>query len=1069
MVCCHPVRLTGRHLIVIVFAFLLVTFCLTPTAFGQTATATLSGTVADANGGLISGASITLLNSATSLKRQTTTNGEGSFTFPLLPPGTYTLTTQHEGFTTTKIPDLTLNVGDRKALQIQLQTGDVNATVQVTNEPPLINESPAVGTVVDRQFVENMPLNGRSLQSLITLTPGVTVVPNASTNVRGELSVNGQRAESNYYTVDGVGANTGTIPGNVVVFGGSGNLPGETALGTTQSLVSLDALQEFRIQTSTYSAEYGRTPGAQISFVTRSGTNDWHGTAFDFVRNVIFDANNWFNNANRLPKSKTRQNDFGATLSGPILLPRFGEGGHQPWYNGHNRTFFFFSYEGLRLSTPQPAATTFVPTVALRQTAPAALKPLLNAYPLPNGPDNGATGAAQFTSAFSTPGTLDATSIRIDHTFNTKFSIFGRFSYSPSQALRRVVTLPLSNPSTVATLVKTLTIGMTNTVSSRLANEFRGNVTWNSGRGRMYLDDLGGAIPFTLDEVKDGNGQPTPGVDELQFLISFGGTRPLDLFDKTFAQRQLNFVDTLSYAIGSHSLKIGADFRQLNTPIHVASVLEAAVFTTATQVQQNLVASGSFAQSQASFPIGPVYKNLSLFVDDAWRPTSRLSLSLGLRWELNPPPTDAYGNPPYTLDQITDLTTAKLAPKGTPLWETTYRNFAPRLGLAYKLRQSSERETVVRGGFGVFYDLGNTFASSGYGGVGIGGRSNFANVPFPFTAAQLNIPPPSVTPPYNGSVTAFDPHLQLPYTLQWNAAIEQALGQRQALNVSYIGAAGRRLLLVRQFFPASKGNPNFMSGGSLTVTSNGATSDYDALQVQFQRRLSKGLQAQASYTWSHSIDEASLNSVVFELLRASSDFDVRHNFQAAITYDMPGRYDNPLAGAILRHWAIDARVTARSALPFEVSSGVIFDVSGTRQQLRANLVPGQPLYIKDTTAPGGRKVNFNAFTAPTAAEQAAFQFGNAPRNLLRGFPAWQVDFAVRREFPLYERLKLQFRAEAFNVFNHPIFGAIQNTLTTGPTQFGRATGSLNNQLGGLNALYQQGGPRSLQFALKVIF
>jgi len=229
------------------------------------------------------------------------------------------------------------------------------------------------------------------------------------------------------------------------------------------------------------------------------------------------------------------------------------------------------------------------------------------------------------------------------------------------------------------------------------------------------------------------------------------------------------------------------------------------------------------------------------------------------------------------------------------------------------------------------------------------------------------------------------------------------------------------------------------------------------------------LQALASYTWAHAIDEASVNSVTRQLLRANSNFDIRHNFQAIVTYEVPGKYSNPFARAILRHWSLDARVTGRSALPFDVSGGSSFDATGTQVTLRADLVPGQPIYISDATAPGGRRVNFNAFMIPTAAEIAAGNFGNAPRNFLRGFPAWQMDLAVRREFPIHERLKLQFRAEAFNIFNHPIFGAIQTSLSTGAALFGRATGTLNNQLGGLNALYQQGGPRSFQFAMKLVY
>src|SRR5258708_30083392 len=266
----------------------------------------------------------------------------GYFTIPLLPPGAYTLKEHAQGFAPVEFPNVVLNVGDRKALQIQLKAGDINATVQVVNDAPLINESPAVSTVVDQTYVKNMPLNGRSFHDLILLTPGiVTNTPQLGpagapvVGKRGEFNVNGQRTESNYYMVDGASANVGIVPGGTTFSATSGSLPGSTALGTTQALVSVDALEEFRVQTSTYSAEYGRNPGAQFSFVTRSGTNQWHGTAFDYLRNDYFDANNWFNNFFGKREPPLRQNDFGGTLGGPVKLPKF--------YTETDKPFLFFS------------------------------------------------------------------------------------------------------------------------------------------------------------------------------------------------------------------------------------------------------------------------------------------------------------------------------------------------------------------------------------------------------------------------------------------------------------------------------------------------------------------------------------------------------------------------------------------------------------------------------------------------------------------------------------------------------------------------------------------------------
>ncbi|HEY2975952.1 MAG TPA: carboxypeptidase regulatory-like domain-containing protein, partial [Pyrinomonadaceae bacterium] len=1007
------------------------------------------------NGAIVPGATITVTNTATGQRRQATTNDEGSFTVPLLPPSTYVVRAERDGFAPLETRDVVLNVGDRKALQIQLKAGDINAQVQVTSEAPLINESPAVATTIDRQFVANLPLNGRSFQSLILLTPGVVIVP-SGTGVRGEFSVNGQRTEANYFTVDGVSANTGAPAGSLGGAAGfSGSTPSGTAVGTTQSLVSIDALQEFRIQTSSYSAEYGRSPGAQISLSTRAGTNDFHGSAFDYVRNEVFNANNWFNNASGIGKTPERQNDFGGTFGGPVIIPRV--------YNGRNKTFFFFSYEGLRLVVPAGAVTRQYPSMALRQSAPAAIRTILNAWPVPNGPDLG-NGLAVYTAAFSNPSNVDATSIRIDHRFNDNFTIFGRYSDSPSVAKSRVSNVALVN--NYGFRVKSLTIGTTKIFSAATSNDFRVNYTQNTGSSHQTFDTFGGAQPFDPSAVLG----PLPEHFGFNFSLNFGGSPSFSVNRIENAQRQWNITDTLGISMGDHSLKFGFDFRRLSTFSAQRGLGQQFSYFSQNDLLQNNAPSARVF-TDALVPPTPIYTNFSAFAQDDWKVNRRLTLALGLRWEVNPPPGEANGNLPYTLNQIADLRTAQLAPQGTPLWETTYGNFAPRFGAAYMLRQAAGRETVLRGGFGVFYDLGNNTGSAGFGGIGFFTRSRLSNVSIPLNASQLTLSPPSVASPYDNTVYAFDPRLRLPYTLGWNVAVEQSLGKNQTLTASYVGAAARRLLVSQFTDPSALGNANFSDGWGVQLTSNRATSDYHSLQAQFQRRLSRGLQALVSYTWAHAIDDASNNIPILsdQLLRGNADFDIRHNLQAAVTYDIPGRFTNGLARAFLSDWSLDGRFMARSGLPFDVISGNILDPIGNLTTVRANLVPGVPIYVSDPAAPGGRLVNFAAFTNPTPEEIAAGSFGNAPRNFVRGFAAWQVDLALRRQFSVGERLKVQLRGEAFNIFNHPNFGAVGNYLSAGPSFFGRAQNTLNSNLGGLNALYQMGGPRSLQFSLRLSF
>jgi hypothetical protein len=410
-------------------------------------TANVSGTVVDTTDAGIPGASINLENTATGVSLTSTADAKGIFVLEGVHPGRYELSVSKPGFATTKLDNIVLNIGDQKIVQIKLRVGSVSDVEDVNAGGITINTTDAsVGTVIDRKFVENIPLNGRSFQDLISMTPGVvTQSPQAGTaaTTSGDFSVNGQRTESNYYSVDGVSGNLSAGNGyGTQSAATSGSVPSSTALGTTQSLVSVDALQEFRVESSSYSAEYGHGPGGQFVLMTRSGTNQFHGTTYDYLRNNFFDANDWFNDHNRKPLAPLRQNDFGGTLGGPITIPHL--------YIGNNRSFFFFSYEGLRLTQPQAATIQYVPDTALRQSASSVLQPILNAYPIQNGKEEqvactaGSTstypcpsgmptgtlvnsGLADFIEPYSLPSQIDSTSVRVDHTFGPKITAFFRY------------------------------------------------------------------------------------------------------------------------------------------------------------------------------------------------------------------------------------------------------------------------------------------------------------------------------------------------------------------------------------------------------------------------------------------------------------------------------------------------------------------------------------------------------------------------------------------------------------------------------------------------------------------
>ena len=1047
--------------------FLLSAFCLLPTAFGQSAAATLSGTVEDQNGAVVVGAKVKVVNLNTGLERDAMTNESGTFTIPLLPPSTYTVRVERDGFVTIEVSDVVLNVNDERSLRIQMKVGDVKEVVNVTGEAPLINTSPAVGTTVDRTFVENLPLSGRSFNNLIAMTPGV-VQTRAGATTPGQFSVNGQRSNSNYFTVDGVSANASITPSQNVSQTLGGTLPALTALGGTNNLASVDALQEFKVQTSSYAAEFGRTPGGQIQILTRSGTNDFHGSVFDYLRNDVFDANDWFANRASLRRPPIRQNDFGLVVGGPVLFPRFGEGGKQPWYNGRNKTFFFFSYEGLRLRQPQVVSNAEVPSLCLRgrggcsagQTAGApALLPYLNAFPVPNGAEvrNAAgqlNGLALFSSSYSNPSTMDAISIRIDHTVNSTLSLFGRYNDAPSEFVTRARG-SLSSPFSTEMDSRVLTVGSTLAVRSQIINDLRFNYTRTRGATLNFLDTFGGAIPVSDSQLFPSFASPADG--QVAFLLFFAN--PIEVRSGRNAesfQRQINLVDTLSVVKGSHQLKFGLDYRRLAPIFGPLAYIQTPRFNNAAAVGTGIASTLSVSGRKTARPL---FTNFSVFGQDSWKTTGRLTFTYGLRWEVNPPPTAADGNDAYTAIGLENPATIALAPQGTPLYKTTYNNFAPRFGLAYQLAQKPGRETVIRGGVGIFYDLGTGQTTGAYFGAQYATPTKSTpNVPYPASGSVIELPPFNA-PPFT-SVIAFDPDFRLPRTYQWNLAVEQSLGSNQTVSLSYVAALGRKLVS-RAIF--SNPNPTFTQ---VTLYENLATSDYHAMQFQFQRRLSRGLQALANYTWAHSIDKLSSETNI-GLDRGSSDFDVRHAFSAAITYEIPFPFKG-MGGAIFGNWALDTIIRAQSPTPVDLVARSFFTLSGSFINIRPDSISGVPLYIYDAAFPGGKRFNPAAFAVPPTTRQ-----GSLGRNVLRGFPLYQTDISLRRQFNINEKVNLQLRGDVFNLFNTPNFADPANNLAA-PTTFGLSSAMLGRSLSidstaGFNPLYQIGGPRSMQFSLKLRF
>jgi hypothetical protein len=465
----------------------------------------------------------------------------------------------------------------------------------------------------------------------------------------------------------------------------------------------------------------------------------------------------------------------------------------------------------------------------------------------------------------------------------------------------------------------------------------------------------------------------------------------------------------------------------------------------------------------------PRYQNLSLFVQDAWKTTPRLTVTYGLRWEWNPAPANT---PARTVSGIENPASAVLAPAGTPFYETPGKNFAPRIGVAYQ--PVSNRGTVVRAGFGAFYDLGYTLLGTALSPTlfPFARSRTFTSTPIQDPVFFAEVPPLNMNPPYP-RLFAYYSDYSSPRTYQYSFAVEQPLGGSNAFSLSYVGAAGRKLGRVESLLPASLRNPSFTR---IDAVSSQAYSDYNSLQAQFKRRMRRGLQALLSYTWGKSLDTSSDESnsnflppstrYTASADRGPSSFDVRHTFSGSATYEIPAPSGNRAAQAIFGGFALDSIVRARSAPPVLVVTGRDALGLGITSVSRPDFVPGQALYLYGDGYPGGTVFNRAAFDGATP--QAQGRQGTLGRNVLRGFGLKQVDLSLRRRFRVTETMGIDLRADTFNVFNTPNFGNPAGVMTS--ANFGRSTAILSTGVtGGQNPQFQIGGPRSVQLGLRLQF
>ena len=1059
-------------------------------AFAQFSAATVTGVVQDSSKAGITDAKLKLINTQTGTENDSNTDQEGGFLLPGVIPGTYTLQIERDGFATTQVNGISLNAGTTKNLLIRMKIGAVTETVNVDASGLTLNRTNAtVSTVVDRKLIATVPLNGRSLQDLVLLTPGiVTQSPQAATlsgsQTQADFSVNGQRAESNSFYVDGASANplSGLAPGGSRI-ANAGSIAGSTALGTTQSLVSADALQEFRVLTSTYSAEYGRTPGGQFTFLTRSGTNTLHGSLYDYFRGDPLDAADWFSSmrgrATFIPPHYT-QNNFGATVGAPIVIP----GAH----HAPGTTFVFASYEGLDLFQPAPQTYQYTPNVCplpfyqYECTIPPILLPpikaVLNSFPQPGeqifdaaGYPTGMAPTIIFGTPF--PAHVNATSVRVDHNFTPKLSIFVRYGDTPSYAQsNELYSVTASQLNT-----HTWTVGGSAQFSATRSNEFRLGYLGSTLKASTIPEQISGdetsppagnlnaalGVPSALNAPPALARAYISASAEAYVHITGVGDSDSNTNQISSSLSQWNLRDTYSLQARNHLFRFGADEQHISSHLAPPPLSILADFFSRDSLENN---STSDLVITSSVPANPVLNVFSLFAEDEWKVSSSLNLSAGLRWDVSPAPKGQHGQDAYTTSgEVNDPATLQLAPRGTPLWHTGWFNFAPRIGAAWQVKNEPGRELIVRAGGGVFFDTAIQPALRAFNGIGFTSYAHYLDAPVPARASQINFSTAVQAPYTNQEVFSFSPHLQLPYSWQWNIGAEQGLGKNQSIILSYVGANGRRLL------EEQRRNVNALNRDFQDVSyfPSGLTSSFESLQAEFQRSMYPGIEVLASYTWAHSFDYGTTDPF-YPLVRGNSNLDVRQNLEAAVSWSSPTARHRFLSMKRLSEgWGLDGRLIARTGFPVNLLGNFSFDpVTGRPDYSGVDLIPGRPLYLHGSQYPGRRMFNggLNALDPALALPDGPAP-GDAARNLLRGFPEVQGNFGIRQTYQLRERLNMQLKIEAFNVFNHPNFGYIDPSFSD--LLFGQSTKMLDQSFGNAGALYNQGGPRALQVSVKATF
>jgi hypothetical protein len=1085
------------------FAGIFLALSVISIGYSQSVRGTILGTVTDASGAVVRGATVTVRQTATGLTRTEATNDAGEYAIPQLPVGEYTLTVEQPGFKKSERTGIGLRVDDKLRIDVPLAIGQVNDTVAVEAAAPVIStDSSTVGNVVDNKKVTELPLNGRNFLQLNLLATGVNQGVKGSQNQTqgGSISANGAREQSNNFLLDGMDNN-------------------DLAINQYAVAISTEAIQEFKVQASTYSAEFGRSPGAQVNVATKSGTNQIHGVLYEYIRNNDLDAKNFFDRPGPIPGYK--RNQYGASIGGPIK---------------QNKTFYFGNFESARIrqgitkvatepttamkngdfsALPtviyDPSTLHAVNGVLTRDPFPGKIIPagqiaqvgrnVAALYPAPNTPGTSAANGL-FTSSPTKVDDFDQFTVRVDHRFNDNNTLFGRYSFTKENRFDTFDSFCASVNNVPGFGCNTLNGGQQAVIDyirllgANKVNEAR--MSFTRVRGGIFQQNLGNDISTQLGIAGTSRSSLDFGVPLINATgydrLGEATNLPQDRHDNT-----IEWADSLSWTTGRNTMKFGAEIRHFQenflfdssargtinfTPFYTAQVsTTAAGIVNAVGGTGNAIAdlllgaantasvSRSFAGINANTVAGLRQTSTNLFAQDDFRVLPNLTLNVGLRWEYNAPTIDKY-NHLATFDpnfpNSTPLPYLRIStPQAQNVYDSSKKEFSPRFGFAYT---PFGPKTVIRGGYGVFWDIKilNVILNSALTAPFLTG--------YTFNQSTNGVPNILLSNPYGGTsggpaipgASWVENPFRDGYVQQWNFNIQRELTPALGMTIGYVGSKGTHLDKVYDYNePAptasfSQSLRKYPQYAAISVRSAGASSVYHALQLTFEKRFSKGLSFLSGYTFSRSIDDGSLwnGSAVavtnFHLERGLSTFDTRHRWITSYTYDLPyghgrsfGASSSAIVNALLGGWQTNGILTIQSGNPLDPTTGL--QLSGTQTGTRPDATCNPNSFQHDPA----QWFNTSCFSSSFIG-----RYGTSGRNVIIGSPTHDLDFAMLKKFTFgKEERYLQFRSEIFNIFNHPNFD--NPNVTTTSSTFGKITSA--------GVQDARASSRQIQFALRFVF